>query len=65
MHQDSAGVSAGGLLMDDGIGCLISQCYFIGFKTAGIKALSGHSLTIDHCWLGEVWWNQPVPINSR
>jgi len=60
---DSAGAS-GGLLVDDGMGCVISQCYFIGFTVAGVKVLGGHEILIEHCWLGEVWWNEPVPVNS-
>ena len=65
IYFDSNRVAAGGLLMNNTMGCAITDCYFIGFWQAGVNIISGHEVLVSGCWLGEVWWNEPVPIHSQ
>ena len=62
---DAAHVAAGGLLSNNAMGCVVSQSYFLGFRSSGVNITGGHEMLVDSCWLGEVWWNEPVPAHSR
>lgn len=48
VYFDAGHVASGGLLLNNSMGCVISQCYFIGFVRAGIRIQGGHEMVRDN-----------------